>query len=635
MIFPFTYPLRLLAFWLLFFAAFRLWFVGWFHTEWSPEAPTSIWAAFWHALPLDLSMAGYLLALPVLLWFAGLAVGPRSQPVFSTLIFWFNVVVFGILVFIFGANIFIYEEWHTLLNNRALEYFKTPAALLDSMSFIFKLVCVALYAFAVWIFVRLYRWVVGRQVYAPKTSRWSLLTLPVWLALLALAIRGGVGVMPINESAVYYSPHLFDNHAATNTGWYFLHSFIESRSTENRYRSMGREEALLRVERLFSENLANNKVRFDWSDRADSSRLNVVLVIMESMTAQVVEELGGEKGVCPTLSRLIRKGILFENCYGSGYRTDQGVVSVLGGYPAQPDQSVVLLTDKAAALNSVPKVLRRHGYSTAYFYGGELTFANIGVWLRNQGFEKIVSEKDFSTAEKTQRWGVDDGILLQRAAREIGRLKTPFFATAMTLSLHPPYDVPFQGVWQGSSDREKFLNSAAFADQALGEFFKTAEQQPWYDNTLFVLVADHGVSPPNGFGLDDPRARHIPLILFGQPLAKLWQGQRVGVFGNHHDVPATVLRMLGYREENFSWSRDLWRWSSVPGNFQLPVVALQRSGFAYYTNENGLGWVNNQGAGFYQFQDQTWQIFRGQLDSASQRDARAYLQILYDDFLRL
>ena len=631
----FTFPIRLLAFWLLFYAVFRLWFVLWFQAEWSPEAPALVWSAFWHALPLDGSMGAYLLAVPVLLWFMGLAWGPRGQQFFSTLIFWFNILVFGALIFVFGANIFIYEEWHTPLNNRALEYFKTPAALLDSMSFLFKVACLALYVAAVWLFVRLYRWLVGRQIYPEKTSRWGLLVLPVWLLLLALGIRGGVGIMPINESAVYYSPHLFDNHAATNTGWYFLHSFIEARSTENHYRSMGQEEAGARMDRLLGKIVADGDGKYVWFNRPDSSPLNVVFLIMESMTAQVVEELDGEKGVCPNLSRLIREGILFDQCYGSGYRTDQGIVSVLGGYPAQPDQSVVLLTDKAAKLNSVPKALHQHGYSTAFIYGGELTFANLGVWLRNQRFEKIISESDFTSAEKTQRWGVDDGILLQRAAQEIGQLKPPFFATAMTLSLHPPYDVPYQSAWQGSSDRSKFLNSAAFADHALGEFFKIAEQQPWYANTLFVLVADHGVSPPNGIGLDNPVARRIPLILCGAPLSKEWKGKRISVFANHHDVPATVLRMLDHREEGFAWSRDLWWWVGVLEGYKSPATAQFHGGFAYYTNENGIGWVNRQGAGFFQFQDTSWQMFQGQLDRSSQRDAKAYLQMLYDDFLRL
>lgn len=631
----FVFPLRLFAFWLLFFGLFRLWFVLWFHREWSAEHPASAWASFWHALPLDLSMAGYLVAIPLLLWFAGAGLGPRAQGYMEKSVLVFNSLIFSILVFVFGANVFIYEEWHTLLNNRALEYFKTPAALLDSMSFPFKVGCVLLYAAATWAFYRVYRWVVRQQIYQGATSRWALLALPLWLGLLLLAIRGGMGVMPINESAVYYSSHIFDNHAATNTAWHLIHSKLETRSTENHFRFMEDKVAAFSMSRLRGENIAMEAMETDFFARPDSTPLNVVFIIMESHTAQVIEALGGEKGVCPTLDRLSREGILFTNCYGSGYRTDQGIVSVLAGYPAQPDQSIVLLEDKASKLGSVSKRLRSQGYSTAFFYGGELTFANIGSWLTNQRFDRIFSEKDFSSAEKTQRWGVDDRNLLQRMFTEINALKPPFFATAMTLSLHPPYDVPYQSHWKGNTDREKFLNSAAFADDAIGAFFKSAEQQPWYANTLFVLVADHGSSQPGGVGLDNPVSRHIPWIIFGKPLAENWRNKKIDLYCNHHDIPATILSMMGQQrlQEEFPWSRDQWFWNAMLNGYKSPGNAMFHQGFSYFTNENGVGWVNDLGKGFYYFGENHWKFWEGQLDTTSQQDARAYLQTVYEDFL--
>lgn len=662
-----TFPLRLLAFWLLFFAAFRLWFVLWFRSEWSPENPSSVWLSFWHALPLDLSMAGYLLVLPVILSFGISAFRHFVQHPTSTvqhppvIIQGFNFLLISVLVFVFGANVFIYEEWHTLLNNRAVEYLSTPRALLDSMSLGFKIGAVLLYVGAVWFFWKIYRWTVagggwrvaggGRRAEGgpplpeatageadttqPITHNSNLITLlllPVWLAIFALMIRGGLGVMPINESEVYYSPHPLDNHAATNTAWHLAHSQIEVRSTTNHYRFMPDEAAAEQVQKLFGADVNyNNLTAQFFQPRPDTTPLNLVFLIMESHTAQVVEELGGEPGVCPNLSRLIREGILFKHCYGSGYRTDQGLVSVLGGYPAQPDQSIVLLSDKANQLNSVSKVLHGRGYSTAFFYGGELTFANIGMWLSEQRFEKIVSEKNFSKAEKTQRWGVDDHRLLQRSLLEINQLKPPFFATAMTLSLHPPYDVPYQSRWQGGTDtRSKFLHSAAFADWAIGEFFKTAEQQPWYANTLFVLVADHGSPSVGDIGQDNPKARQVPLIFFSPAFEQSWRGHRADIFCNHHDIPATVLPMLGqkFEEKNRPGSRDLWQWSDMAD--KLPRL---HNGFAYYTNENGIGWANAQGKGFYSFTDQKWHMWEGQLDSISQQQAKAYLQVLYDDFL--
>jgi phosphoglycerol transferase MdoB-like AlkP superfamily enzyme len=449
--------------------------------------------------------------------------------------------------------------------------------------------------------------------------------------------------MPINESAVYYSSHLFDNHAATNPGWSLGHSLVETRSTQNRFVFMETAEAQRRVSELLQRDSGDVARRFITPQRtADSSLyyppLNVVFLLLESHTAQVIEELGGEKGVCPNLGRLAREGILFERCYGSGYRTDQGLVSILSGYPAQPDQSIILLDDKAAKLPSIPKVLKDNGYNTAFIYGGELTFANIGLWLANQRFDKIISQRDFSEEEKTQRWGVDDRLLLERMIQEINGLQAPFFAAALTLSVHPPYDAPYKSRWSGNSDREKFLNSAAFTDEALGEFFRLAQQQPWFGQTLFLLVADHGASQPGGLGMDNPASRHTPLIIYGEPLQAGWRNQRIGVYGNHHDIPALLFNILQEQKftvapQDFFWSRNLFA-VNVPENTRQTAAGEKSSrGFAYYTNENGLGWATAHGKGFYEFGSREWRIFEGRLDSADRADAQAYLQCLYDDFL--
>jgi phosphoglycerol transferase MdoB-like AlkP superfamily enzyme len=612
----FQFPLRLLGFWLLFFTLFRIWFILWFSDKWSPEAPANIWASLWHALPLDISMAAYLILFPWLLWQLGLAFGKAAQTWAKSLILWINFAFIAIAVIFFGANVFLYEEWHTLLNNRALNYMSDPAALLDSMSGIFVFASIALFFVCCWILKKTYDQIVGPTFIYKEHSRWQLGWLPIQLALLLLAVRGGTGVMPINESAVYYSSHLLDNHAATNTLWHLMHSLIETESTQNHFQFTDQQSAQKSVHALFQEQKTNQKPAVLQA----GAHPNVVLIIMESMTAQVIEELGGEKELCPQLSRLIQEGILFENCYGSGYRTDQGLVSLLAGYPAQPDQSIVLLSDKAEKLPSLTQTFKKKGFSSLYAYGGELTFANIGVWLRGQGFDKVISESDFEAVDITQRWGVDDKTLLQRFAREINQLKPPFFATGMTLSLHTPYDVPYESRWKGPGDPAMFRHSVAFADHAIGAFFDTIAHQPWYDNTLFVLVADHGHSMPGSIGMDQPAARRVPLILFGKPIAEAWKGKRIATIGNHHDLAATLLAILpDFSENPFQWSRNLL---NNPAN-----------GFAYYTNENGLGWVTPQGAAFYEFQSGQWRTWQGQLDEPNQWIARAYLQALYDDFL--
>jgi phosphoglycerol transferase MdoB-like AlkP superfamily enzyme len=289
-----------------------------------------------------------------------------------------------------------------------------------------------------------------------------------------------------------------------------------------------------------------------------------------------------------------------------------------------PDQSVVLLEDKAVQLPSLPRVLKEHGYHSSFYYGGELTFANIGVWLTHQRFDYIRSGKDFPSDAHRQRWGADDEKVFEKAAAELAAPDTPFFSTIMTLSLHPPFDVPYSSRWQGDSRAAQFLNSAAFADAAIGTFFKTVKQYGWYDHTLFVLVADHGNGLPSDIGNDWPLARHIPLIFTGPAVDPKWRGQRVSTIGGHHDIPATVLTALGIKE-SFPWSRSLW---PVEGKaVQTPT--------AYYTNEDGIGWVTNDGAGFYNFRSKKWRMMEGELDTMTKEAAQAYLQTLYADFLAL
>lgn len=563
-------------------------------------------------------MAGYLMVVPVLLWWVGLWLRNGARRRAERLIASVNSLFIAIAVLTLGANVFLYEEWKTLLNNRALKYMSTPSALLNSMSPVFMLVSLGLFMAGVWLFVRLYRLWVGREVLPDRLSLRQYWTFPLVTGLLVLFIRGN-GVMPINESAVYYSTHPFYNHAATNAGWYLAHSFLEARAPRNNYTATDIQEARRMTQVLYTPPPADTSTWIQPSDTA----LNVVMVIMESMTAQVIESLGGEKDVCPNIERLIAEGVLFTHCYAGGYRTDQGIISVLAGYPAQPDQSIILLSDKAATLNSVPAVLKaQKGYQTAFVYGGELTFANMGVWLAHQRFDRLVSEKDFSAADRTQRWGVDDVRALQRYLTEINGLRPPFCAAALTLSLHPPFDVPWQSRWQGTSERGKFLHSASFADHALGAFMEAAAHQPWYRNTLFVIVADHGSAQPGGLGLDQPRSRQVPLILYSPRLHPSKKGTRIAQCGNYHDLPAILMPLLGVNDlpaGTFPWSRNLL----LPGSRDLAV----------YTNENGLGWVRPEGAGFYRFQERQWQFWGDTLSREQQDTARAWLQALYHDFL--
>ena len=138
--------------------------------------------------------------------------------------------------------------------------------------------------------------------------------------------------------------------------------------------------------------------------------------------------------------------------------------------------------------------------------------------------------------------------------------------------------------------------------------------------------------------MDKPASRHIPLIFFGKPLLDSWRGERINTFGNHHDIPALIVEALRLgpslqESEGFQWSRNLFHVNESEAVYLNASGQKSSFGFAYYTNENGLGWATTRGKGFYEFGSRKWRIFEGQLDSLDRANAQAYLQTLYNDFL--
>jgi hypothetical protein len=631
------WPLRVFAFWMLFFAAFRGWFLVQHVASWPAGQAAERWQALRYAWPLDVSMAGYLTALPLLGWWAGVFLPERASVLLSRLVLAYNVLIISVLVLVFGINIFLYEEWKTPFNRRVIDYFDSPLAVLNSLSWPFLVGCVVLYGGAVWAAAALYRRVVHPHFSFSKNKKipyaWVLSGL-LWVVLCVVGIRG-VGVMPINESAVYRSTNLATNHAAVNVGWYFGHSLVEARTTTNRYRWVPQDSVAAYWPKSLREGQPESVsyLGFDGANRPDSARMNVVFLLMESMTAQVVAELGGEPGITPNLSRLIGEGVLYDRIYASGFRTDQGLVAVLGGYPAQPDQSIIFHPDKVVKLTGVANVLKINGYSTAFFHGSDMTFANMGLWLRHAGFDKLYAEGDFPTDLRTQRWGVDDLSMLTTMCNQMDALPQPFCVGALTMSLHAPFDVPegFESRWKNATTTpDQFRHAAAFADYALGEFFRKAATKPWFGRTVFVLVADHGHPMPGNIGNDMAASHHVPLVVWSAALPTPQRGTRCSVIGGHHDLPAMVLPRLTGRptwEKEFPWSRNLdglWAWKQT-----------EKLGFTYFTHEDGVGWVTERGAGFFNFKNKKWYDTQGKLSPTDQTKALGYLSWLYDDYLGL
>ncbi|MDX5396682.1 MAG: LTA synthase family protein, partial [Hymenobacteraceae bacterium] len=343
--------------------------------------------------------------------------------------------------------------------------------------------------------------------------------------------------------------------------------------TENPYNYLPEEEANARVAELYEQPQAAPL------QVLNQPKPNVLFVILESYTAKMVGCMGGAEGVTPALDALAKNGILFDNIYSSGDRSEKGLVALLSGYPVQTTTSIIKTPKKTEQLPHLAEVFKQNGYSTSFYYGGELAFANIKSYLLNAGYERLISKYDFPEESYNSKWGVHDHVLLERLMQDLSQEQKPFFSTVFTLSSHEPYEVPIQAKFPGADEATLFQNSCYYTDQAVGDFMEEAQKQPWWDNTLVVLVADHGHALPTYDPNYAPTKFRIPLIFTGGALTV--RDTTIHTLGSQTDIATTLLTQLNLPHEQFKWGKNLLNPQAKP--------------FAFYVFNDGFGWVTKEG----------------------------------------
>lgn len=609
--------LRQFLFWILFFNLSRLVFIFYYFgliraggAGW-PE----ILMAFPSALKLDVAVACYFLILPFLI----LAI--QSFGVAS----WLNTVnkaytaVMAIAYSLAEAGeIGIYREWQTKLNYKALQYLSHPSEVYNSAEtgtfFLLLLILLLLSAAGIFAYVRFFY----RDV---KDVKRNYVFIPAFILLtpvvLFIGCRGGVRPIPINQSESYYSKHEILNHAAVNNAFNLYVSIFEN------YRVMDKNPYVF-MERKKAEEM----VRAIYGAPPDttvhvltSTRPNIVLLILESYSADLIESLGGEPGITPEFRRLEKEGVLLTKIYASGMRSEQGMASIFAGFPAHPLSCSVIQPDKYHALPSLPAILKEQGYHTSFYFGGQLIYGNIKGYIYHNAFSKVVEGSDFPDSLPRGKLGIHDGYVLDYVAGEMGKQPQPFFTSVFTLSSHSPYDQPFEKPLKWGGSENDYINSAYYTDHCLGRFFEEVRKEPWYGNTLFILIADHSHSSYRNWYPGQAEYRHIPWLMTGGAIRPEYRGTTWSKLGNQHDLPATLLAQMDLPAGEFRWSRDL-----------LNPYAKE---FAWFSNENGYGWARPEIILSLDIgKDWIYSIYVPEhLKDSIQEEGEAYLQVLFDAYL--
>lgn len=613
--------LRFFAFWLLFFFLDRLMFILIFYKKVAMVPAQEIMATFYHALLLDLSMTAYLAVVPVLAYSYWLLNGRKIVEMrwFSA----YNKVLIVLFSIISIVNFNIYREWGSKINSKAIGFaISTPNEALASSASSPIGLSLSLLVLLVVISLFLQRYVISRKLAFGNVSIWlRALVCLLLLALNFILIRGGLYGSPITQSMAYFSKEQLLNHAAVNTEWNLIRSILSERMvSKNPYLYLDKKEAEQRIKALF------NVEKDTTISILKTKRPNVVLVVIESFTADLTKTLGNEDGITPHFDSLINKGVFFSNIYASGNRTDKGIMASYAGFPTLAAGSIVKWPEKMQKIPAIAQSLFKSGYQTSFFYGGESEFDNYKAFILSHNYQKLTDLKDFKSDKMQSRWGKFDEVVFDRQVHDLNTEKQPFFSSLLTLTNHEPYDLPGKAKFGREDNIAKFKSTAYYTDSCINAYLNNAKKQAWYKNTLFIFIADHGhLLPKNSHDISAPQRYHIPLLFYGDVIKDEYLGKRFSNVGSQTDIAATLLAQLELPAKEFSWSKNLLNPYTKP--------------FAYFTWDNGMGFIDNQQCVTFDNVGKATLYNSNPQDKVHTemllKDAKAYLQKVYQQFIEL
>jgi len=528
-----------------------------------------------------------------------------------------------ILIFcvITSVEIGIYPEWKTKLHYKALLYLAHPSEIIKTAQtwqvIVLMLLIIGQTVGAFWVYNKYFFHKFKQENRQILVSLCFFLLMP---GLVFMGMRGGLQQIPINQSRSYFSKHDILNLASVNSGWNLMHSIQQNANliSRNPFVYYSQAEALKTVKDLYT-------VKKDSTIRLlKTNRPNIVVFILEGWSADLIESLGGVKGITPFFHDLEKEGVLFTNIYSSGTRSQQGTSGIFGAFPSHPIATITEQPEKCIKLPALPRIIGSNGYYTSYYFGGDLTYGNLIGYLLLNGFDKITDEKDFPSSLPRGKLGIHDEFALPFFLSELNKQKQPFFSNIFTVSTHSPYDMNMQEVHKWPEFEKDYVNAAYYSDNCFKSFFTQARKQNWYKNTLFVFISDHGHSTYRNWDPYSSDYNKIVFMMCGDVISDNCRGMKINKIGSQVDFASTLLNQLNISDTAFFWSKNL-----------LNVYCPE---FAYYSFEEGLGWVR-PGAR-YVFDARLNKDSFLEIDSTSHmtpqqmiKEGKSYLQCVFQQYM--
>ncbi|MDB5252011.1 MAG: hypothetical protein JWP27_1180 [Flaviaesturariibacter sp.] len=422
------------------------------------------------------------------------------------------------------------------------------------------LVTVLLLVLVVWVAWKSFR--ILTSGYRPLRWTKRLLLLPVVFALLFVGARSSLAPRPANISTAYWSEqNKLVNEFTLNSTYSVLMAVIrlsDEKDPSAVYGKMSEAEIFARVRAKLTipdSAYINSDIPFlhKQASAVKTARpLNVVIVLEESLGAEYVGFLGGLP-LTPNLDALSKEGISFTDLYSTGTRTVRGIEATITGFLPTPGNSIVNLGLSRTGFFTAGELFRKAGYTTHFVYGGESNFDEMRSFFLGNGFEHIHDLPEFHHPVFKGVWGVSDEDLMVKAD-EVFRAQgdKPFFSVVLSTSNHSPFEFPDGRIQLYEQPKSSVHNAMKYADYAIGKLFELAKKSAYYQNTLFLVVADHNTRV---FGDEFVPVHkfHIPGVLIGPNVPV----QAFGKVASQVDLLPTILHFAGLDTEHPMIGRDL------------------------------------------------------------------------------
>jgi len=378
-----------------------------------------------------------------------------------------------------------------------------------------------------------------------------LLFIPIILVLF-IGARSSFGHRAANISDAMISSNRILNEITKNSIYsiaYAIYSNAKhsSKDISKKYGKMNIKEAIKRVQKRLDIQNPDDKyilTRFEPTHFKTKNTKNIVIFLQESLGAQFVEAVGGEKGITPNLNSLAKQGILFTDIYSNGTRSVRGIAGDTSGIFSIPGKGVVKRNKSQNDFFTFAQLLKPLGYKSLFIYGGESHFDNMKGWFLGNGFSEVIDETKFDNPKFKGTWGVCDEEVVIKANEEFKKMyaKGQKFASLMfSTSNHSPFDFPENKIKPIDGIKLKSVkNAIKYADFAIGRFIELARKEAYYKDTIFAVVADHNVRV-YGDDIVPVNMFHIPAVILGKDIKPYVYDK----LATQPDLLATILDLAG------------------------------------------------------------------------------------------